>query len=82
LCFYLQRGTSERSSTSLRLFLPICLMYCYSLQIKMGLKKKRKKQSGIEYANSYRQVLSVLLFYLETFSTSVLFLFGMSTKQL
>jgi hypothetical protein len=40
LCFYLQRGTSERSSTSLRLFLPICLMYYYSLQIKkLGLKK-------------------------------------------
>jgi hypothetical protein len=39
LCFYLQRGTSERSSTSLRLFLPICLMYYYSLQIKNGIKK-------------------------------------------
>jgi hypothetical protein len=35
-------GTSERSSTSLRLFLPICLMYYYSLQIKMGYKTKQK----------------------------------------
>jgi hypothetical protein len=45
LCFYLQRGTSERSSTSHRLFLPICLMYCYSLQIKMGFKNKNKNIS-------------------------------------
>jgi hypothetical protein len=34
-------GTSERSSTSLRLFLPICLMYYYSLQIEMGFKTKK-----------------------------------------
>jgi hypothetical protein len=39
LCFYSQRGTSEYCSTSHRLFLPICLMYYYSLQIKNGIKK-------------------------------------------
>jgi hypothetical protein len=40
LYFYLQGSPSEHSSTSHRLFVPICLIYCYSLQIKMGLKKK------------------------------------------
>jgi hypothetical protein len=42
LYFYLQRGPSEHSSTSHRLSLPICLMYYYSLQIKMGFKNKTK----------------------------------------
>jgi hypothetical protein len=46
LCFYLQRGTSERSSTSHRLFLPICLMYYYSFQIKNGIKKKLEGKSS------------------------------------
>jgi hypothetical protein len=44
LCFYLQRGTSEHSPTSHRLFLPICLMYYYSLQIKIVFKNKKKLQ--------------------------------------
>jgi hypothetical protein len=48
-------GPSEHSSTSHRLFLPICLMYCYSLQIKMGLKKKvvqeRKRKWNLHRLN-------------------------------
>jgi hypothetical protein len=36
LHFYLQRGSSEHSSTS---HPPVCSMYCYRLQTKMGLKR-------------------------------------------
>jgi hypothetical protein len=53
LCFYLRRSTSERSSTSLRLFLPICFMYYYSLQIKMGFKTKKNKNTRNNILNSW-----------------------------
>jgi hypothetical protein len=46
LCFYLQRGTSEHCSTSRRFFLPICLLYYYSLQIIMGFKNKKTKNKN------------------------------------
>jgi hypothetical protein len=36
---------TQHSSTSHRLFLPICLMYYYSLQIKMGFKNKNKQKN-------------------------------------
>jgi hypothetical protein len=49
LCFYLQRGTGERSSTSHRLFVLICLMYYYSLQIKNGIQKQKQKSYGSHY---------------------------------
>jgi hypothetical protein len=41
LHFYLQRGSSEHSSISYSFSPPICSMYCYRLQIKMGLKLKK-----------------------------------------
>jgi hypothetical protein len=40
LYFYLQRSSSEHSSTGHHFSPPICSMYFYSLQIKMGLKKR------------------------------------------
>jgi hypothetical protein len=40
LHFYLQRGSSEHSSTCHNFISPpICWMYCYRLQLKMGYKK-------------------------------------------
>jgi hypothetical protein len=38
-----RRSVGQHSSTSHRLCVPICLMYYYSLQIKMRFKTKKKK---------------------------------------
>jgi hypothetical protein len=43
MCRAEQVVSIDRSSTSLRLFLPICLMYYYSLQIKKLYSKQKLK---------------------------------------
>jgi hypothetical protein len=39
-------NSGEDGNISLRLFLPICLMYYYSLQIKNGIQNKTKQKKN------------------------------------